>query len=143
MRQSIFRRLAAVFCAAAFFALCGAAEAAAPAVQITLYDLAAAGRNPVATGRAILSPSEQRAKMYVFSAQPGVAKLPYGRDSFFVTRVEQDVQTGAVRFRVRYEQIIDKRCTAMEIREYAGVRIGDSCELYSARGNIRAVMKLI
>ena len=111
------------------------------AVQITLYDLEKDDANPAAVGRAELVPMERRAKLYVFSADPA-ARVPYERDVFYVTRLRQDPQTGALRFRVRHEQIIESRCTAMEIREYA-MQSGESRELYSDRGQIRAVMKLI
>ena len=122
---------------------CGPTYAAGPAVQITLYDLASEKEDPVAVGRAPLLPVVRRANLYAFSAQPEIATLPYGRDRFYVTRLHQDLRTGAVSFRVRFEQIVESRCTAVEIRRYTDVRLGDTCELYSERGQIRAVMFLV
>ncbi|MBR1886115.1 MAG: hypothetical protein IJ812_06875 [Schwartzia sp.] len=111
------------------------------AVQFTLYDLDADGAHPAAMGRAELAPTERRAKLYVLSADPA-ARVSYERDAFYVTRTGQDAQTGAVRFRVRHEQVVESRCTAMEIRDYM-MRVGESRELYSERGQIHAVMKLV
>ena len=134
-RTALFALLLCVFCAPSY--------AAGPAVQITLYDLASESDGPVAVGRAPLLPVERRANLYVFSTQPEIATLPYGRDRFYVTRLHQDLRTGEVSFRVRYEQIVEARCTAVEVRQYAGVRLGDTCELYSGRGQIRAVMCIV
>ncbi len=133
---------------AAFLALwlcvyCVPAYAAGPSVQITLYDLASESENPVAVGYAPLLPAERRANLHAFSPSPSMAALPYGRDRFYVTRLHRDLRTGAVSFRVRYEQVVEARCTALDIRQYAGIRFGDTCELYSERGRIRAVMRIV
>ena len=109
-------------------------------IQITLYDLEEDAAQPVAIGRAALTPIEQRAHLSRLSTGGKNEKPAYERDVFYLKRMPQD-QTGAIRFRVRHEQIIENRCTAMEIRDYA-IQFGDTCELYSDRGQIRAVMKL-
>lgn len=106
-------------------------------VQITLYDMEKDAANPIAVGRAPLGPTETRARLQSLSPS---AQSAYERDVFYLKRIAQD-QTGAVHFRVRHEQIVENRCTAMEIRDYT-IHFGDSCELYSERGQIRAVMKL-
>lgn len=117
------------------------AEAAKLSVQITLYDLESDDSNPAAVGRAELVPFERRASLFAFSPDPAVARISYDRDIFYLTRTGRNPQTGAVHFRVRHEQIIESRCTAMEIREYT-MQLGESRELYSDRGQIRAIMKL-
>ena len=106
-------------------------------VQITLYDMEKDAAKPVAVGRARLGPTETQARLCGLSQ---TAQNAYERDVFYLKRIGQD-QTGTVHFRVRHEQIVENRCTAMEIRDYT-IRPGDSCELYSDRGQIRAVMKL-
>lgn len=123
----------------------GAVSEAATArlsVQITLYDLEQDAGQPVAVGKAALTGIEQKAKLFTVSTEPGKSGQAYDRDVFYVTRTGRDMQTGATRFRVRHEQIVENRCTAMEIREYT-LQIGESCELYSDRGQIRAVMKFV
>ena len=122
-----------------------AVSEAAPArfsVQITLYDLEQDPDQPAAVGKAALTAMEQKAKLLSLSTEPEKSGKAYERDVFYVTRTGRDLQTGAIRFRVRHEQIVENRCTAMEIREYS-LRIGESCELYSDRGQIRAVMKFV
>ena len=111
-------------------------------VQITLYDLEQDAGQPVAVGKAALTGIEQKAQLFSVSSEPGQSGQTYDRDVFYVPRTGRDIQTGATRFRVRHEQIIENRCTAMEIREYT-LQIGGSCELYSDRGQIRAVMKFV
>ena len=118
-----------------------AATACLP-VQITLYDLEQDAGQPVAVGKAALTGIEQKAKLFTVSTEPGKSGQAYDRDVFYVTRTGRDMQTGATRFRVRHEQIVENRCTAMEIREFT-LQIGESCELYSDRGQIRAVMKFV
>ncbi len=131
-----------MFMAAIFSLLClisPQATEAAPrlSVQITLYDLETDPGSPVALGKAPLSPIETKASLESLAPD---SRGPYNRDVFYLKRMAQD-NTGAVRFRVRHEQIIDSRCTAMEIRDYT-LHLGDTCELYSDRGQVRAVMKL-
>ncbi|MBO4853100.1 MAG: hypothetical protein J5477_05680 [Schwartzia sp.] len=109
-------------------------------VQITLYNLEEDATQPIAIGRAALTTIEQRARLNRLSIDEKNNQRSYERDVFYLKRMPQD-QTGAIRFRVRHEQIIENRCTAMEIRDYA-IQLGDTCELYSDRGQIRAVMKL-
>ncbi|MBQ9376373.1 MAG: hypothetical protein IJU05_01025 [Schwartzia sp.] len=111
-------------------------------VQITLYDLERDAGQPAAVGKAALTGMEQKARLFSVSPEPGKSGQAYERDVFYVTRTGRDMQTGATRFRVRHEQIVEGHCTAMEIREYT-LQIGESCELYSDRGQIRAVMKFV
>ena len=118
------------------------AAAARLSVQITLYDLEQDAGQPVAVGKAGLTSIEQKAQLSTVSTEPGKSRQAYDRDVFYVTRTGRDLPTGAIRFRIRHEQIVENRCTAMEIREYS-LQIGESCELYSDRGQIRAVMKIV
>ena len=111
-------------------------------VQITLYDLEQDAGQPVAVGKAGLTSIEQKAQLSTVSTEPGKSRQTYDRDVFYVTRTGRDLPTGAIRFRIRHEQIVENRCTAMEIREYT-LQIGGSCELYSDRGQIRAVMEIV
>ncbi len=138
------RFAAAVFAGICFlclsFGVCGAA--AHLSVQITMYDLERDPGQPAAVGRGPLTASEQKAKLTVFSTDPELSGRSYDRDVFYLVRTGYEPGTGAVRFRVRHEQIIENRCTAMEIREYT-MKVGESCELYSDRGQVRAVMKFV
>ncbi|MBP5199960.1 MAG: hypothetical protein J6Z82_04865 [Schwartzia sp.] len=140
------KRYAAVFAAMLVVWLLGigaVSEAAAQlSVQITLYDLEQDTERPAAVGKAALTGIEQKAKLFAVSAEPGKNGQAYDRDVFYVTRTGRDMQTGATRFRVRHEQVVESRCTALEIREYT-LQIGESCELYSDRGQIRAVMRFV
>ena len=140
------KRYAAIFAAILAVWLFGTGDVSESAsrlsVQITLYDLEQDAERPAAVGKAALTGIEQKAKLAVVSAEPEKSGQAYDRDVFYVTRTGQDMKTGAIRFRVRHEQIVENRCTAMEIREYT-LNIGDSCELYSDRGQIRAVMKFV
>ena len=139
-RGRLFLRAAALLFL--LFGLWAPAEAAEMSVRITLYDLASDNGEPVAVGRAPLLATERQAKLYVFSVQPDVARLPYDRDRFFVTRHRRSARTGAASFRVRHERIVDKRCTALEIRDYYNVHPGDTCEFVSERGRVRALLLL-
>ena len=141
-RSLLWRTTVLTLLLCGFFAFAEAAGLSVQSLQITLYDLSSENEEPVALGRVPLLPGERQAKLYVFSVQPDVARLPYSRDRFFVTRLRQSVQTGAVSFRVRHEQVIDKRCTALDIRDYYNVRPGETCELCSERGRIRALFRL-
>ena len=142
MKRFAFVIAMALFVATAWGTGAVSEAAARLSVQITLYDLEKDAEQPAAVGKAMLTGMEQKARLYMIPECPQTSGQPYVRDVFYVTRTGQDAQTNAIRFRVRHEQIIDNRCTAMEIREYS-LLIGESCELYSERGQIRAVMKFV
>ncbi len=131
--------LACTLCVSGIFS---AAEASPLSLQITLYDLEQDAGQPVAVGTAPLTGMEQKAKLTSISPDPKTGSQAYTRDVFYVKRLGTDPQTGTIHFRVRHEQIIDSRCTAMEIREYK-LKIGESGSLHSERGQIRAVMKFV
>ena len=132
----VFFLLAAVLLAAEG----GALGAGRSALQITLYDFSSGGENLAAVGRVPLSAAERRAKMYAFSPTARAENVPYNRDVFYARLKGTDAEK--LLLGVRHEQIVENRCVAVEIREYR-IGFGETVELYSDRGKIKAVMKLV